>query len=255
MNSNLSKHFFCLPFTPIKYDEAVKEILELAAKEKASYVVTPNVHHFFLYKTNQFFRNAYKAAHISLLDGMPLVWATSFLYKTKFEKISGSDIFIDLINQSIKKGMKIFLLGGKPGVAEKAVTNLDLDKYINTQISYYSPAFNFSEEENNTIIEKIKSFRPNILFVAFGAPKQELWIQENIKKIHVGVALGIGGSIDFVAGVQRRAPFWMQKNGLEWFYRLCINPKKFFFRYLITNTYFLPFFLCAFIKGMIRGQD
>uniref|UniRef100_UPI0025BE1187 WecB/TagA/CpsF family glycosyltransferase n=1 Tax=Clostridium sp. TaxID=1506 RepID=UPI0025BE1187 len=135
------------------------------------------------------------------------------------------------------KGYKVFLLGAAEGVAAKAAENLKL-KYKGLNIvGTYSPSYGFekNEYEIQQIIKMIKEVKPDILAVGLGAPKQEKFLYKYRNQLNVPVALAIGASIDFEAGNVNRAPKWMQHIGLEWFYRLCKEPKRMFKRYLVDD--------------------
>jgi N-acetylglucosaminyldiphosphoundecaprenol N-acetyl-beta-D-mannosaminyltransferase len=231
-----------LPFSACSYKQAIDSILNLSKTPHLapSMVFTPNVHHYYLYSTNATFRNAYNCATLSLLDGMPLVWLSNLLFQNKFDKISGSDIFMDLLKYGLNFRYRIYLLGGAAGVAKKALENLGISHLTSQLIFINSPPIGFEDDKdfNQTIISEINSIKPNILFVALGAPKQEIWIHKNHQKLVAGVTIGVGGSIDFVAGITQRAPLWVQQHALEWLYRLIREPGRLWKRYLITNTFF-----------------
>ena len=153
------------------------------------------------------------------------------------EKVSGSDLFPKVCEMASKNNYSIFLLGAAEGVAEKAAENL-CKKYRNLKVAgVYSPSYGFekNQKEINKILEIINEARPDILAVGLGAPKQEKFIYKYKEKLNVPISLAIGASIDFEAGNIKRAPRWMQKNGLEWLYRLCKEPKRMFKRYIIDD--------------------
>jgi len=234
-----------IPFSPFSFQEAIDNIVSVANEtDRLNIVYTPNVHHVYLYRTNQEFQNAYDNCTFSLIDGIPIIWAHRFFKKTKLEKISGSDIFTALFPKIIDENLKVLLLGGAPGVAERAARTLAGNRFSNEQFHYLSPPFDFdkNENENEQVIRFINNIEPNIVFVALGAPKGELWISRNSNRIRCNVVISVGGSFDFIAGTQKRAPPWMQKRGLEWFYRLLSNPRRLWKRYLLTNSFFI--YLC-----------
>ncbi|HUI90797.1 MAG TPA: WecB/TagA/CpsF family glycosyltransferase [Chitinivibrionales bacterium] len=237
------------------FSDAMQTILSLASEtgESKYSVFTPNVHHVYLIQKNEKLRQAYQSGSICLLDGMPLVWALRIFARKNVQKISGSDMFVCLFKEAIKRGMKVCLLGGTPGVAEKAASILLKAKEDKGLILTYSPPFGFEKSvlEDQKVINEINRFSPNILFVAFGAPKQEIWIYEHLSKLSVKMAMGVGGSFDFVAGVQKRAPIFMQNIGLEWLFRLICDPRRLWKRYLITNTFFIRLLITEAIKRMI----
>lgn len=217
--------------------ESIEKIDEIVTKGKPSYVVTPNVDHIVKIEKDKEFKAVYKDADLILTDGMPLVWISKFKGERIKEKVSGSDLFPEVCKLASSKGYKIFLLGAAEGIALKAAKNLE-NKYKKINIvGCYSPSYGFEKnpDEIKKIIKLINEVKPDILAVGLGAPKQEKFIYKYLKELNVPISLAIGASIDFEAGNVRRAPKWMQKSGLEWFYRLCKEPKRMFKRYIIDD--------------------
>lgn len=229
----------------LDFVSAIKEIEQLIRSKSSTFVVTPNVDHIIKLNKDREFKTIYNEASLILADGQPILWAAKFLGTPIKEKISGSDLFPKLCEVSTVKGYKLFFLGGREGAALKAAEVLK-GKYPNMQIvGIYSPPFGFENDEieNNKIIQMIKESTPDILFIGLGAPKQEKWIYKHKYQYHVPVSIGIGVSFEFVAGMVRRAPVWMQKTGLEWFWRLMMEPKRLWKRYLIDDMQFLALVL------------
>lgn len=166
-------------------------------------------------------------------DGMPLVWASRLLGCPLSERITGVDLVPGLAQLSARKGYRIFLLGGKPGVADRCA-GLLRQSYPGVQIAgVYSPAeANLVRMDHAEILDRIHAARPDILLVAFGNPKQEKWIWMHRKKLGVGLAMGVGGSFDMLVGDTRRAPRWIQRSGLEWLMRMVQEPARLAPRYL-----------------------
>lgn len=218
-------------------DEAIERIEQLILEKKPSYVVTPNVDHIVKLEDDEEFQNVYKEADLILTDGMPLIWISNFKGIKIKEKLSGSDLFPKVCDLASKKGYKVFLLGAAEGVAAKAAESLK-DKYDGLNVvGTYSPSYGFekNKEEIEKIIEMINTVKPDVLAVGLGAPKQEKFLYNYKNRLNVPVSLAIGASIDFEAGNINRAPKWMQSSGLEWFYRLCKEPKRMFKRYIIDD--------------------
>ncbi|MBE7468497.1 MAG: glycosyltransferase [Anaerolineae bacterium] len=169
------------------------------------------------------FRQIINNAALALPDGIGLLKAARFLRTTPLpERVPGSDLVVRLAELSHHKGYRIYFLGARPGVAEKASAKLK-DKYPNLQVAGCyagSPAL----EENEAIAQRILATRPDILLVAYGAPKQDKWIARNLEKLQIPVCIGVGGSFDFIAGTAKRAPRWLQQLHLEWFHRLLTQP-------------------------------
>ncbi|CAM2077818.1 MAG: WecB/TagA/CpsF family glycosyltransferase [uncultured Clostridium sp.] len=218
-------------------NEAVQKIEQLILSKKPSYVVTPNVDHIVKLEKDKEFQEVYKEADLILTDGMPLIWISKMKKTPIKEKVSGSDLFPEVCKLAANKGYKVFLLGAAEGVAAKAAENLK-EKYKGLNIvGTYSPSYGFekNEEEIQQIIKMINEVKPEVLAVGLGAPKQEKFLYNYRNQLNVPVALAIGASIDFEAGNIDRAPEWMQRSGLEWFYRLCKEPKRMFKRYLVDD--------------------
>ena len=217
--------------------EAIDKAEELIIKKKPSYVVTPNVDHIVKLEIDKEFQDVYKNADLILTDGMPLIWISKMRGNPIKEKISGSDFFPKLCERAAEKGYSLFLLGAAEGVAAKAAKNLK-EKYEGLNIvGTYSPSYGFEkkDDEIKMIIKMINETKPDILAVGLGAPKQEKFLYKYKNELNVPISLAIGASIDFEAGNINRAPRWMQNCGLEWFYRLCKEPKRMFKRYVIDD--------------------
>ncbi|EHK2442084.1 WecB/TagA/CpsF family glycosyltransferase [Clostridium perfringens] len=231
-------NFLNIEVDNLTMNEAIDRAEELIIKKKPSYVVTPNVDHIVKLENDKEFQEVYKNADLILTDGMPLIWISKIKGNPIKEKISGSDFFPKLCERASKKGYTLFLLGAAEGVAAKAAENLQT-KYKGLNIvGTYSPSYGFEkkDDEIKEIIKMISEVKPDILAVGLGAPKQEKFLYNYKDKLNVPLSLAIGASIDFEAGNINRAPKWMQNCGLEWFYRLCKEPKRMTRRYLIDDT-------------------
>lgn len=205
-----------------------------------SFIVTPNVDHIVRFNKDMEFNKIYSKASLVLADGMPVVWASRFLGEPLKQKVSGSDLINELCEHSEQKQYKIFFLGGREGASEISRRIYEL-KYPNIKIvGHYSPLIGFEHDmiENQKIVDMINALSVDILFVGLGSPKQEKWIADNYENLKVFVCVGIGISFEYVSGLVKRAPRWMQHVGLEWFYRLCSEPKRLWKRYLVDDMVF-----------------
>jgi len=241
----------------ITFDECLNRIIELIRIRKNSIIITPNVAHILLLQKDKQFRKIYSETDMILADGMPLIWVSKIMGTPLKEKISGSDLLPKLCAVAAENGFRIFLLGGRPGSALKASEVLKKE-YPALQIAgAYSPPFGFerNKTENDKIVKMIKDSKVDILFVGLGAPKQEKWIYEHYRDIGVPVSIGVGVTIEFMAGLVKRAPLWMQKMGLEWFFRLIQEPKRLWKRYLIGNTIFVLLVLRELFKKAFFKKD
>jgi N-acetylglucosaminyldiphosphoundecaprenol N-acetyl-beta-D-mannosaminyltransferase len=169
------------------------------------------------------FREIINNAALALPDGIGLLKAARFLKTTPLpERVPGSDLVGRLAELSHQKGYRIYFLGAREGVAEKAIEKLKA-RYPNLQVAGCyagSPAI----EENEAIVQRILPTQPDILLVAYGAPKQDKWIARNLQRLQIPVCIGVGGSFDFIAGKTKRAPPWLRRLHLEWLHRLIMQP-------------------------------
>jgi len=220
--------------------ETVEEIDYLIKQKAQVFAVTPNVDHIVKLQSDAELRRAYENASLVLADGIPIMWAAKFLGAPLKEKISGSDLFPKLCEVATEREYRLFFLGGRPEAALKAAEILR-NRHAKIQIvGTYSPPFNFENDkvENDKIVRMIKDSKPDILFVGLGAPKQEKWIYRHKDEYQVPVSIGIGASFEFISGMVKRAPLWMQKAGLEWFWRLVMEPRRLWKRYLVDDMKF-----------------
>jgi len=169
-------------------------------------------------------------------DGISVVWSSRFLGGCRLTKMTGADWIQDFCKYASSKEIKIYILGGKPGIAEKAVKNL-LAIYPNLQILGFSDGY-FIDKSNEQIINEINELRPQVLFVGMGTPIQEKWIFEMRNKINVPVCWAVGALFDYLADVESRVPKWMYSTGLEWLWRLIVDPAGKWKRYIIGNPLF-----------------
>lgn len=182
------------------------------------------------------YREAIAESDLVYADGMGVVWASRLFGHPLPERLNANDLLPEFCRRAEELGHRIFLLGGENGVAEKAADDLK-SKYPRLQIVGRRTGF-FADEEADGVIQEIRDARPDILIVGMGAPKQELWIRQYLHILGVPVVWGVGGLLDYSAKGLRRAPVWMRKSGLEWIWRLCLEPKRLWRRYLLGNILF-----------------
>ncbi|MUL39035.1 WecB/TagA/CpsF family glycosyltransferase [Gloeocapsopsis dulcis] len=224
------------------FDKAVETIISYAlSANEPRYVVTPNAQHILLLQENTRFCEVYEKAFLVVADGVPLVWASKFLGRSLPGRVNGTDLFERLCQEAAKHELKVFLLGGRPGSAKGSAQVLQQKHPGLKIVDTYCPPYSFETDsaEIALINEKIRAATPHLLFVALGAPKQEYWIYDNYQEIEVPISIGIGASFEFVSGMIPRAPLWMQKSGLEWFFRLVSEPKRLWQRYILGNPHFM----------------
>ncbi len=174
-------------------------------------IFTPNPEIVVYAKSHPEFQNLLNQAQINLPDGIGITWAASYLGKPLRERITGIDFMLNLCQKSNENPIRIGLLGAGPGIADKTAECL-IKKYHNLKIDFVA-----SEWDG-------KDISVDILFVAFGFPKQEQWIAQNLPKLSVKSAMAVGGSFDYISAEVSRAPYLLRRIGLEWFYRLIRQP-------------------------------
>lgn len=223
-------------------DEVVNIIVQhIFSSMTAEYVVTPNAHHIAMLQKNARFREVYQNAFLVVPDGVPLLWAARFLGTPLKERVNGTDLFEKLCAVAAQENLRVFLLGGRSGAAEQAKQKLQ-QKYPDLQVvGIYSPPYGFEldKAELEQISAKIQAANPHLLFVGLGAPKQEFWMYDHYQELGVPISVGIGVSFELVGDIVKRAPKWMQKVGMEWFFRLLVEPRRLWKRYLIGNIFFI----------------
>jgi N-acetylglucosaminyldiphosphoundecaprenol N-acetyl-beta-D-mannosaminyltransferase len=214
-------------------EEVAREVMQLALLPRPAMVVTPNADHLVNLERNEPLRAAYREAAIVVPDGMPLVWASRLLGKPVKERVTGSDLMPRLCELAAERGLKVFILGGGAGVADRAATNLTARFPGLSVAGTLSPARGFENDDrqNAAIVQAVRASGAHIVFVCLGSPKQDVWTWRHLSKFASGVSLGVGAAVDFCAGTVRRAPPWMQHAGLEWLYRLTQQPRALAARY------------------------
>ncbi len=222
--------------------DAVIERLDLFVRSgRPHQVVTVNMDFLRIARSDAGFRETLNGADLSVADGVPVIWASRLLGAPLLERVTGVDIVERGAALAAAHGYSIFLLGAEPGVAAEAAAKLT-HRFPGLRIAgAYAPPFGpFSDDEQARMLTMVRTARPDILFVAFGAPRQDIWIRQHLQSLGVPVCVGVGGAFNFIAGRLSRAPQWMQRSGMEWTYRLGQEPRRLWRRYLVGD---LPIFL------------
>ncbi|MBT5016132.1 WecB/TagA/CpsF family glycosyltransferase [Candidatus Peregrinibacteria bacterium] len=244
-------------FHKLTIDEAVAVVARFLRSGEQHMVVTPNPEIVLHGQKDPKYRKILNQASLKIADGIGILWAANLArhegrlarvghglfglvmlsIKSKGElpeRVTGTDLMEKLIHQSHKMGAKIFLLGAAPGVARRVADKWRFDQIVGT--------FSGSPEPHNDaeIVDRINASEANMVFVAYGAPKQEQWIVRNLKKMpNIRVAIGVGGAFDFIGGVRNRAPKWIRKSGLEWAYRVVQEPRR--IKRILNATLVFPY--------------
>lgn len=215
-------------------------------------IVGPNAYLVTLADRNDRFAEAMQAADLAVPDGISVVMASRLLGAPIPERVTGGDLMGRLCAEAARFGFRVFFLGGLPGAAVMAACHLR-QTYPGLQIcGTYCPPFGFEDDpvEMGHIRNEINAANPDLLCVAFGAPKQEIWMQDNRNHLRVGAILPVGAAFDTRSGLRRRAPQWIQRIGMEWCFRLAMEPRRLWRRYLLGNTEFV----CIVVRQWLRGK-
>jgi N-acetylglucosaminyldiphosphoundecaprenol N-acetyl-beta-D-mannosaminyltransferase len=194
----------------------------IAAGDRTYQICTVSPEFVMIAQENPDFMGVLREADLCVADGVGLLFAARYVGHTLPERVTGSDGVPLIADRAAREGWKLFLLGAAPGVAERAAARLIAQNPGLQIVGTYagSPAL----EEEEAIIQRVNASDADILFVAYGAPRQDQWIARNRDRLNVRVAMGVGGTLDFIAGVVPRAPRWMRRLALEWLFRLIRQP-------------------------------
>ncbi len=216
---------------------------EILSKLDEGVVFTLNPDHLYHLQRNKAFYEAYRKADFITSDSKYVFWALGWIGRRIKEKVSGSDIVPSFCwHHRDDPNVKVFLLGAAPGIAQKARERINERCGREIVVGAHSPSMSFVNDpkEIASVIEIVEASGANVLIVGLGAPKQEIWITEHRDQMpHVKVFMGVGATIDYEAGVVKRAPRWMTRRGLEWVYRLTTEPRRYWRRYLRDMEFFL----------------
>jgi len=245
-------HIISLDVQHLSFTESLEAVTELAITRTSSFVCFANAHMIAEAYTDRHFAEQLKTASLVLADGKPLEWACRLLHKTKQERISGMDFLPRMLAVANEKKLSVFFYGAAPGVLKSVQKKIASDFPCIQFAGAISPPYRpMTDEETGKDIEQINSSGAQLVFVSLGCPKQEKWMAENIFRISA-VLLGIGGALPVFAGLQTRAPRWMQSLALEWLFRLAQQPRRLFKRYFYTNSLFLLLLLREWLKKIFK---
>jgi N-acetylglucosaminyldiphosphoundecaprenol N-acetyl-beta-D-mannosaminyltransferase len=228
----------------IDLSDAAATIEHWISARSRNYVCITGVHGVMESRRDERLRRIHNEAGMVTPDGMPLVWFSRLSGKSRTKRVYGPDLMREMSAVSGRRGYRQFYYGGAEGVAEKLKHVL-----VNTHpelrvVGTLCPPFReLTAQEDQAIVDAINAAQPDIVWVGLSTPKQEFWMAEHIGRIEAPVMVGVGAAFDFLAGTKRQAPRWMQRNGFEWLFRLCSEPRRLWRRY----AYIVPGF--AFLAG------
>lgn len=226
----------------VTMDQALSWCLEACrvpghAPGRARILLTANASHLVMLQDDPAFRAACEAADLVTADGVSLVWASRMLGRPVPERVTGIDLFARLLACAPQQGLRIFLLGATPAVLERLVARCRRDHpglvLAGWRDGYFGPA------EHEAVVRQVAESGPDILFVGMPSPFKDIWCERYRDALGVRLIIGVGGAFDVLAGTVARAPGWMQRAGLEWAWRLMLEPRRLWRRYLIGNSRFV----------------
>ncbi|MEQ1948152.1 MAG: WecB/TagA/CpsF family glycosyltransferase [Bryobacteraceae bacterium] len=235
--------------------EWISEKREIGAAATARYICVTSVHGIVTARSDRRFRDILNRADMATPDGMPVVWAMRSLGRKQQKRVYGPDLMLRLCECAASRGHRVFLYGGRPEVLPQLAERLQAKMPQLEIAGMYSPPFRpLTAEEDAAVVHQIRQSGADIVFVGISTPKQEHWMSQHVDSLPGTIMLGVGAAFDFHAGRVKQAPAWMQRAGLEWFFRLLMEPMRLWRRYLLETPRFLP--LWAMQKaGWMRFSD
>jgi N-acetylglucosaminyldiphosphoundecaprenol N-acetyl-beta-D-mannosaminyltransferase len=218
-------------------DETLSRIGELIAGGGSHYMTVVNAAKVVAARRDERLRDRLAKAALVTADGMSVVWASRLVGDPLKQRVTGIDIFERLVSYAAGRGLSVYFFGARDPSVRGVVEHFTA-RFPDLRVAGYRDGY-FDEAEEAEIAEKIRRSRADLLFVALGSPRQEEWISRHLDATGARFALGVGGSFDHLSGLQRRAPAWMQRAGLEWLHRFAREPRRLWRRYLIGNTLFI----------------
>jgi len=238
-----------VPIATVNMHQAAAQIEEWIRNREKAYVTVTGVHGIMESQYDGRVKRIHQKAGMCAPDGMPTVWIGKLYGCRNMRRVYGPDLMLEIMRRSVAKEYTHFFFGGKKGVPELLKERL-FSKFPGLKVvGTFSPPFRLmNEKEEIELQEQIERLSPDIIWVGTSTPKQERWMSDHLEKLNTRVMIGVGAAFDFHAGLLRQAPRWMQRLGLEWFFRLCVEPRRLWKRYLVNNPLFIWNFALQFLK-------
>lgn len=227
-----------LPFDTVTMQGAVDRCLAWCEGPRAPHtVITANSAIVCMMRRDPVLRWACLNGDLILPDGMSVVWTARLSRQALRERVAGIDLMQRLLEEGDRRKLSVYFLGAKPAVVSE-LASLCAERYPGLVVSGYRDGY-FKPADHSAIVEEIRGKAPHLLFVGMPSPFKEIWCEQSRERLNVPVIMGVGGSFDVLSGHVSRAPRWMQSMGAEWSWRLMMEPRKMWLRYLTTNSEFL----------------
>ncbi len=235
-----------VPFSNISPDEAIDKVIACLDGKGKSMIFTPNPEMVMEARKNKEFMEILNSSTMNVPDGIGIVYASRLTSSPIRERVAGYDMLLGVFERIKNTGRTVYFFGSAPGIADRAKKAIE-ERFKGIKIVGTANGY-FDEEREKEIIAEINSLKPDLLLVGIGFPRQEKWIYNNIKKLNIRAAVGVGGSFDGWCGNVPRAPEFFIKHNLEWFYRLIKQPSR------IGRMMQLPLFMLVVIRSRIFGR-
>ncbi len=235
------------------FDSANDQVVERAFAGHGGYGVLCNVHVLMTARREPLLHSALDGAWAVFADGVPIVWLLKRLGASGSERVCGIDLMPAVIERGIARGMRHYLLGSTPEVLAKLEQKLR-ERFPDIRLVGSAGPFG-DQGALDAVVPQIRAADPHVVWCAFGAPKQELWMHRNATALAPALVLGVGAAFEFHAETKKRAPAWMQRSGLEWLFRLVTEPRRLWARYLRTNTAFCVLVAREFLRGRSNARQ
>ncbi len=238
------------PFDAVSFAETMAEIRATVEQDSHLQVVPGNVDFVMKARRDPGFAADLARADLVVADGVPVVWAASLLGRPLRGRVSGTDLVWSCAEVARDTGRSVALVGGRPGVAERAARALG-DRYPGAALHAVPTPMTLDAEASAILVEQIRRVRAGIVLVALGAPRQERWVQTHLTACGAAVGIGVGSAFDIICGDQPRAPHWMRDRGFEWLHRMALDPGRLGRRYLVEDS---PFLFHLAVAVLRRGH-
>lgn len=207
---------------------------------QSNYVCVTSAHPVMECYDHPDIKDIFNSSGLTTPDGMPLVWWLRWHGQRHVDRVYGPDLMLAVCQESIEKGYRHFLYGGAPGVAEALSDSLK-SRFPGLQITgCYTPPFReLTPEEDRLVISQIEASQADIVWVGISSPRQDCWMSEHVGRVGAPVLIGVGAAFDFLSGLKRQAPKWIQRSGFEWLFRLLNEPRRLWRRYLLLYPRFI----------------
>ncbi len=239
--------FFGSYIDALTMPETIEAVESIIADRVPTQHVVVNVAKLVIMQQDEMVRDIVNACTLINVDGQGIVWGANMLGIHIPERVTGIDLFLNLIELADKKHYRVFFLGAHEEVVQRVI-EIFSEKYPGMQVAGYNNGY-YHKENEEQVVDKIRQSEADMLFVAMGSPQKEYFLNKYTEAMQVPFVMGVGGSFDVVAGVTRRAPAWMQRWGLEWFYRIVNEPRRMTPRYVRTNAAFFVMMMKALLFG------